>query len=158
MNYTYKAYSLEEATKILEKYCTYQERCHQEVRSKLIKMRMIPAAVDQIIVHLIERDYLNEERFAKAYVRGKFANKNWGRKRMRYELGKRDISKYNIVQALQEIDEESYKNRFDELVEKKWVQLDPVTDLSKKKRKLADYLQYRGWENSLIYDSLAKLT
>ncbi len=157
MNYTYRAYSVEEATKILEKYCAYQERCHQEVRIKLRKMRMISEAVDQIIVHLIERDYLNEGRFASAFVRGKFKNKDWGRIRLRYELDKREITKYNIEKALKEIDETDYNDSFNGLVEKKWDQLSSIQDIRKRKRKLIDYLQYRGWENSLIYDSLAKL-
>lgn len=119
---------------------------------------MIPDAVDHIIVHLIEQDYLNEERFARAFVRGKFRNKNWGKIRIKYELDKRDISKNNITQALREIDETIYKSSFSELVVKKWDQLDSIRDLQKKKRKLVDYLQYRGWENSLIYDALSKLT
>lgn len=157
MKYTYRSYTVDEATKKLENYCAYQERCHQEVRNKLKNMRMIPEAVDQIIVHLIQLDYLNEERFARAYVRGKFHNKNWGRIRIRYELEKREISKHNIAKGLQEIDEESYINSFNQLVGKKLEQLDSVQDLRKKRRKLVEYLQYRGWENSLIYDKLKHL-
>lgn len=157
MKYTYRSYTVDEATKKLENYCAYQERCHQEVRNKLKNMRMIPEAVDQIIVHLIQLDYLNEERFARAYVRGKFHNKNWGRIRIRYELEKREISKHNIAKGLQEIDEESYINSFNKLVGKKLEQLDSVQDLRKKRRKLVEYLQYRGWENSLIYDKLKHL-
>ena len=157
MNYTYRAYSVDEATKILEKYCDYQEQCHQEVRIKLRKMRMITEAVDQIMVYLIERDYLNEGRFASAFVRGKFKNKSWGRIRLRHELNKRDISNYNIEKALGEIDESDYNESFNTLVEKKWTQLSSIQDIQKRKKKLIDYLQYRGWENGLIYDSLAKL-
>ncbi|HAI16607.1 MAG TPA: recombinase RecX, partial [Xanthomarina gelatinilytica] len=67
-----KTYTVEEAKRTLENYCAYQERCHKEVAQKLRDMRMIPEAIDVIIVHLLEHDFLNETRFAKSYVRGKF--------------------------------------------------------------------------------------
>ena len=75
-----KVYSITEATRKLEGYCAYQERCHKEVIQKLRDMRMIPEAVDQIITHLIQENYLNEERFAQSYARGKFNIKKMGEK------------------------------------------------------------------------------
>ena len=73
MYQTHKSYSIKEALAKLQKYCTYQDRCHKEVEQKLKQMRMIPEAVESIIVDLIQDNHLNEERFAKAYVRGKFS-------------------------------------------------------------------------------------
>ena len=70
-----KTYTIKEALVKLQKYCAYQDRCHKEVEQKLTQMRMIPKAIEQIIVDLIQNNYLNEERFAKAYVRGKFSIK-----------------------------------------------------------------------------------
>ena len=74
----YKAYSLEEAKRKLESYCAYQERCHKDVVEKLRGMKMIPEAIDQIATHLIQENYLNEERFARSFARGKFNIKKWG--------------------------------------------------------------------------------
>ena len=82
--YSKKTYTVKEATKKLEHYCAYQERCHKEVRQKLLSMRMIPESIDTIIVHLIKHNFLNEERFTKAYVRGKFKFKSWGKGRLKY--------------------------------------------------------------------------
>ncbi|MBO6881940.1 MAG: RecX family transcriptional regulator, partial [Winogradskyella sp.] len=73
-----KYYSVQEATAKMEHYCAYQERCHKEVVDKLKSMKMIPEAIDQIVGHLIQENYLNEERFAKAFARGKFQIKKWG--------------------------------------------------------------------------------
>ena len=70
--YPRKTYTLDEAQKRLERYCAYQERCHQDVRRKLTEMRMIPEAQDKIIVHLLDHDFLNEQRFVDAFIRGKF--------------------------------------------------------------------------------------
>ncbi|WP_339622925.1 regulatory protein RecX [uncultured Winogradskyella sp.] len=148
-----KTYTVDEAQKKLENYCAYQERCHKEVRSKLMEMRMIPQVVDTIIVHLITHNFLNEERFAKSFVRGKFRIKKWGKVRLVRELKFRDVSKYSIDTALQEIDLDDYFDTLDALVQKR---IDQVTEknIYKKKKKIADYLLYRGWESHLIYEKI----
>lgn len=149
-------YTLTEATKKLEHYCAYQERCHQEVYEKLNKMQMIPEAIDQIIVHLIRENYINEERFAKSFARGKFRNKQWGRNRIVRELKQRKITPPNIKTALAEIEEEEYLSTLEALVQKRWNQISD-TDLQKRKKKLLNYLLYRGWESALVYDKLQEL-
>ena len=151
-----KTYSLDEAQKLLENYCAYQERCHKEVIDKLKKMRMIPEAIDIIVVHLITHNFLNEERFAKAFARGKFRIKKWGKNRIVRELKFRQISKYSIESALQEIDLDDYYNTLHELTLKRIAQVNEK-NFYKKKKKVADYLFYRGWESNLVYDKLNEL-
>ena len=153
---TVKTYTLEEAKRTLENYCAYQERCHKEVIQKLRDMRMIPEALDLVVVHLLEHDFLNETRFSKSYVRGKFRVKKWGRKRLEMELKKREISKFNIQEAFKEISDTDYLEAFHALAEKK-VQTLIETDKWKKRKKLTNYLLYRGWESHLVYDKVAEL-
>ena len=148
-----KTYTVDEAQKKLEHYCAYQERCHKEVREKLKDMRMIPEAIDMIMVHLIEHNFLNEERFAQAFVRGKFRIKKWGRNRLVRELKFREISKYSIDKALKEIDLEDYHSTLDELTKKRIAQVNEK-NIFKKKKKVADYLLYRGWESHLVYEKI----
>jgi regulatory protein len=148
-----KTYTVDEAQKKLEHYCAYQERCHKEVKSKLKDMRMIPEAVDTIMVHLIQHNYLNEERFAKTFVRGKFRIKKWGKNRLVRELKFREISTYSIDSALKEIDLDDYYKTLDDLVQKR-IQQVKEKNLYKKKKKVADYLLYRGWESHLVYEKL----
>ena len=158
MNLNYqKTYTLKEATAKLEGYCAYQERCHKEVNQKLREMRMIPEAVDIIILHLLKYNFLNETRFTQAYARGKFNHKKWGKQRIVRELRYRDISKYNIDLGLKEITDEDYENTFNELAEKRHFQLSSENNLQKKRKKLADYLLYRGWESFLVYDKVNEL-
>lgn len=158
MNFNYqKTYTLKEATAKLEGYCAYQERCHKEVNQKLREMRMIPEAVDIIILHLLKYNFLNETRFTQAYARGKFNHKKWGKQRIVRELRYRDISKYNIDLGLKEITDEDYENTFNELAEKRYFQLSSENNLQKKRKKLADYLLYRGWESFLVYDKVNEL-
>lgn len=151
-----KAYSLTEATKKLESYCAYQDRCHNEVISKLKQMGMIPVAIDQIVTQLIQENYLNEERFAKSFARGKFNIKKWGKKRIVTELKQRNISKYNINTALKEINEVDYIKTLDALARKRLLQLNESNKL-KKRKKLTDYLLYRGWESHLVYEKMKGL-
>lgn len=146
-----KLYTLQDAIKKLEHYCAYQERCHKEVRQKLTDMCMNSESKDIIIVHLIEHNFLNEERFAKAFVSGKFKIKNWGKQRITYELKKKDISAINVRKALNEIDSDSYLEVFNDLAEKKAHHL-KEPNVFKKRKKLIDYLLYRGWESHLVYE------
>lgn len=151
-----ETYTLKEATKKLEAYCAYQERCHKEVTQKLRTMNMIPAAIDQIVTQLIQENYLNEERFAQSYARGKFRIKKWGRNRITNELKFRGISKYNIKTALKEIEDDVYLDTLDVLSLKRLESI-RETNKQKKRKKLADYLLYRGWESHLVYQKIKDL-
>jgi len=151
-----KFYSLDQAKKVLEHYCVYQERCHQEVERKLYSLRVIALVKEEVILHLLKHDFLNEERFSKAYARGKFVIKKWGHHRIVRELKSRDISAYNIKSALKEIDAIEYVKTFDDLANKKFLQLQEPNSF-KKRKKLADYLLYRGWESDLVYQKVKEL-
>ena len=151
-----KSYTLEQALSKLQKYCTYQDRCHIEVERKLTEMRIIPKAKEHIIMSLIDGDYLNEESFALAFVKGKFKIKKWGRIRLKAELKKRKISKYLIESALKQISDKDYLFAFEELANRKANSIKANSILLKKK-KLADYLIYRGWESNLVYKKVNQL-
>lgn len=148
-----QVFTVEEIKRKIEHYCVYQDRCHKEVEEKLKEYRLIPEAREHILLHLLEHNFLNEERFAKSFARGKFRIKKWGKQRIVRELKFRDISVYNIKSALKEIDEEEYIKTLYELVEKK---NESVTEANqfKRKKKIADYLLYRGFESNLIYEAL----
>lgn len=151
-----KTYTIEEAQKVMERYCAYQERCHKEVVRKLQTMHMIPEAIDIIVTHLIRNNFLNETRFAKAFVRGKFLYKKWGKNRLINELKQREISRYNIDIALKEIEEEDYLLALDELAKKRLKTI-KEPNVWKKRKKLSDYLLYRGWEGHLVFDKVNEL-
>lgn len=153
---TVKTYTVEEAKRKMEAFCAYQERYHQEVIQKLREMRMIPIAIDDIVVHLIQNGFLNEERFAQSFARGKFRHKKWGKVRIKRELKMRGLSSFIIESAMQEIDNEEYSEVFDLLAEKKKNEI-KEKNIYKAKRKLADYLLYRGWESGLVYDKVNEL-
>jgi regulatory protein len=120
-------------------------------------MNMIPQAINQIVHHLLEHNFLNETRFSRAFARGKFRTKKWGKNRIVNELKIRNISKYNINLALKEIPEVEYTAAFHSLAEKRIAQLASEKNLQKKRKKLADYLLYRGWESQWVYDKVREI-
>ena len=149
-------YTVEEAQGAMEKFCAYQERCHQEVRRKLKQMGMIQEASDHIQLHLYQNDFINEERFARSFSRGKFRIKKWGRVRIKRELIQREISSMNIRAGLEEIDGDDYEETLSELATKRY---DLVTEshFMKKRKKVADYLLRKGFESSMVYSKLLEL-
>ena len=120
-------------------------------------MEMIDAAVNQIVVSLISDNFLNEERFAFSYARGKFSQKHYGKIRIQRELKLRDIHPKLIQKALDQIDSTDFDDAFEVLADKKWESLKNENVLVKKK-KFFDYMVYRGWETERIYDKLRSLS
>mgnify|MGYP006226683769 FL=1 len=154
MNYKY--FSVEEIQKKLEYYCSYQERCHSEVFNKIMKLTTNIKDANSIITKLIDDGYLNETRFCKEFSIGKFNHKNWGKNRIISELKKRKISNKNIEIGLNEIGEDIYLKKFNELFEKQLNKHNRKNDVYTKK-KIFDFFSYRGWEKNLIFKRLNKL-
>jgi regulatory protein len=146
-----KSYTVDEAIKLLENYCAYQERCHKEVEQKLYDIQMFPAAKEKILLHLMEHNFLNEERYAKTFVRGKFNIKKWGKIKITNELKFRNISAYNIKSALDEIDETDYLETLQQIAEKKSA-LIKESNPFKKRNKLASFLISKGYESTLVFE------
>ncbi len=155
-NKTHKSYTVKEATIKLMQFCAYRDRSHKEVEDKLREMKMIPAAKEQIIIELMQEDFLNEERFARSFVRGKFRIKKWGRIKIRQELKFREISSPIIKLALTEIEEKAYLQTLEELAIKK-LNTTKEDNPFRKKKKLADFLLQKGYEANLVYDKVNSL-
>lgn len=134
-------------------FCAYQERCHQEVTEKLKEWGIWGEDAMALIHTLIEQNYLNEERFAKAFAGGKFRVKQWGRIKIKMELKHRDVSDYCIKSALAEINEADYTDTLQELLDKKW-NATKDSNLLSKRAKVARYAIAKGFEQQLVWELL----
>ena len=105
-----------------QRFCVYQDRCQQEVRAKLLEWGLYGDDVDEVLAELIVDNFLNEERFARSFARGKFRMKAWGRLRISQELKRRAISDYCIRKALADIDSEDYRATLREILAKQAAQ------------------------------------
>ena len=144
------SFTVTEIREKLAKYCAYQDRCHWEVENKLNEFHLIPEAKDEIIIYLVQNNFLNEERFAKSFARGKFNQKNWGRIKIKSELKKRKIPQKLIDFALKEIDADIYFDRLADLFQKKKESLKSERESFKKQAKIRNYLLQKGYEHDLI--------
>ncbi len=136
-----------------EHYCAYQERAQQEVRDKLYEWGLWPEAVENIIVQLIGDNFLNEERFAKAYVLGKFRQKGWGKAKIKQGLKFKKVPDVLIKKALQQIDGDDYEKMLTAIFAKK-LRLINEKDPFKRRYKLQQYALSRGYENDIVLDVL----
>lgn len=148
--------SIKEAIQKIENFCAYQERCHEEVVSKLCSMKMNADEIDEIIVHLISGNFLNETRFACSFARGKHRIKHWGNIRIVNELKQRKISSYNINLALKEISFDEYETTFNNLSERHWENMTERNSL-KKRKKFCDFLLRKGFESGIVYTKVKEL-
>jgi regulatory protein len=137
---------------MIYRYCNYQERCQKEVREKLYENGAHRGEVDQLMADLISDGLVNEERYARSFARGRFRIKNWGRKKIVYELKQDQISEYCIRKALTEIDEDEYRNTLEKLAAKKLLELRSERNSYTKKMKLQRYLQQKGYETELVQE------
>jgi len=140
----------------LRKYCAYQDRCHQEVRTKLISLKVYGDDLEEIITELIKDNFLNEERFAKSYARGKFRMKKWGRVKITQQLKLRKISAYCIKKAMEEIEEDVYRSTLFEILEKQ-IEKNSKHKLFIARDKAIKYAFSRGYETSLIYSIIKEI-
>jgi regulatory protein len=131
--------------------CAYQERCQQEMRDKLYEWGLHSNEVENIIADLISTNFLNEERFAKAFAGGKFRIKKWGKVKIKIELKKRKISDYCIRKGLAEIDDLEYIKTLKDILSKK-LKENTKGKIQIRNYKAAQYAQSRGFEGDLIWD------
>lgn len=152
-----KSFTVNEIKRKLENYCVYQDRCHKEVEQKMKEYNLIPEAKEMILLSLMQDNFLNEERFAKSFARGKFRIKSWGKQRIVRELKFKDISSYNIKTALKEIDEQEYIATIYKITENR-NNVISEPNIYKRKKKLIDFLMRKGFENELIYKVVTEVT
>jgi regulatory protein len=145
-----KSFTINEIQEKLAAYCAYQDRCQWEVENKLKEFNIIPEGKDQIIIYLIQNKFLNEERFAKSFARGKFYQKNWGKNKIKMELKKRRIPSKLIEIGLKEIDSQDYFEALEKLYKKKEESLFSERESYKKKNKIKNFLLQKGYEHHLI--------
>ena len=141
----------------MAKYCAYQERCVKDVRDKLKTFDIPEEDKTKILDYLLDNRFANDERYAKAFVRGKVNQSGWGINKIRFHLIQKGINKDIIDEALGQTDEEVYRQRLIEILKTKAKTIKAASDFEKK-RKLAAYAMQKGFEGSLVWETLKDLT
>jgi regulatory protein len=151
-----KKIEYDEGLELLRQYCSYRARCHKEVRTKLIDLKIYGDDLEKIMASLVEEDFLNEERYAQAFVRGKYRINKWGKMKILQNLKRNNISPYIIKKALAEIDVDEYRTTLRNLLTEK---LFHVKEKNKARRyqKLNRYALQKGYEYSLVKELIEEL-
>lgn len=136
-------------------FCAYQERTLKEVRQKLYEWEVAADDATPVIAELISQNYLNEERFARAFAGGKFRVKKWGRLKIKQEMKLRGLSNDLIQKGLTEIDGDTYEEVLRDLLEKKARNLrgEPLAV----KQKIVRHALSRGFESDIVWDLLKSM-
>ncbi|WOC51506.1 recombinase RecX [Bergeyella porcorum] len=147
----HKSYTFDEIKQKMINYCVYQDRCHQEVEQKMKEFLLIPEAKDEILLYLIQENYLNEERFTRSYIRGKFYVKHWGRNKIKNHLKFKGVPEKLILSCYDEIDDEDYENAIKKIYQQYYEKQKGLKDYQKQ-AKTIKYLIGRGFEYDIIQE------
>lgn len=133
-------------------YCAYQERTQQQVRDKVADWELEPEEIEQLIVDLVKQKFIDEERFARSYVRGK-AQRRWGRRLIQQGLRELRVPDACIRVGMTEIDPDAYWENLLALATKKARSVAGEPDKLKRRMKVLAFLASKGYENDLARDA-----
>lgn len=138
-----------------QKFCAYSERCHFDLKLKLKEWQIDQASADWIISELIQENFLNEERFAYGYCRGKLNQNKWGKYKIKQGLRQKQVSDYLINKAMEQISDEVYF----QIMEDEVIKYIKGKNLKNQKdfQKTIHYLNQKGFESEFVIDFLKKI-
>lgn len=145
-----------EAKQLIASFCAYRERCHSEVRSRLYDYGLFGDDVEELIAEMIQLGYLDETRFAKAFVRGKFLYNHWGRDKIRRALLAKQVSETCIELGMTELNESDYYQKLEKLAITRSASLRESNPFVKN-QKVARYLIGKGFEHNLVWEVIRDL-
>ena len=146
-----KVYTKSQVLKKAAYYCAYQERCQQDLRNKLYQWGLHSQDVEELITLLIEDNFINEERFAKAFSSGKFHILKWGKVKIKNELKQRNISEYCICKGLEEIGNTEYQKTLKNIITKKLKEIKGKNKFQIM-NKVASFAISKGYESELVFE------
>lgn len=139
------------------KYCAYQERCESDLQTKLKKLGLPAEKVDQIVELMIKEGFIDDRRFAESFVRSKLRANAWGQRKIRQALLAKRIRSAYIDDALETVDQGRYNEKLLALAKKKFSSLHGDLSDYEKRQKTAVYLQGKGFETDLIFNTVNNL-
>ncbi|MGE4515111.1 MAG: regulatory protein RecX [Chryseobacterium sp.] len=148
-----KSFTFDEIKQKLVNYCVYQDRCHYEVEQKMKEFLLIDEAKDEIILYLLKENFLNEERFTRSYIRGKFYIKRWGKTKIKINLKQKQVPEKLIYKCFEEIDENDYDQTIRKIFDDYYSKQTGLKEYQRKSKTIK-YLMNRGFEYERINDIL----
>ncbi|MAB95009.1 MAG: recombinase RecX [Flavobacteriales bacterium] len=149
-------YDIKNLIEQLKSYCAIQERCSNDIVTKMKSWRITNKNQNKILEILIQEDFINDKRYSKSFCRGKFRIKKWGKIKIVNELKRKNINSTTIISSLNEISDMDYSKELDTQFNKKKQSINTLNYYEKKK-KIANYLIGKGYESNLVWEKLREL-
>ena len=143
----------QEAYLRLTALCAQAEHCQQEMRDKMKRWEMTPEAQDRVIARLIKERYIDDERYARAFVKDKIRYNKWGRRKVQQALWLKHIDSEIQQRVLDEIDEKEYLDVLRPLLKQKRKSIKAENDYELN-RKLLRFALSRGFGFDIIRQCL----
>lgn len=150
-----RRYSPQETKERIARFCSMQEQSEFHVRRKLKDWQVPHQEIDALVDLLIDNNFLNEERFVRAYVSGKFRIKRWGKNKIVAGLAQLNLRGEQVQKAINELDAKEYFQTLEGLAKSKWA-LSREDDLRKRREKVARSLMAKGYESDLVWKVIPK--
>ena len=139
----------QEAYLQLAALCAQAEHCQQEMRDKMRRWELDESVQNRIIDRLIKERYVDDERYARAFVKDKIRYNNWGRRKVQQALWQKHIDADIQQRVLDEIDEKEYLDVLRPLLKQKRKSIRAANDYELN-QKLARFALSRGFTFDLI--------
>ncbi len=120
MNSTKRPISVAQALNRASALCARSEQAPGDIREKLIKWGLNASDASQVIAQLTTQGFIDERRYARAFVKDRFAFNGWGKIKIAHQLRLKGIPTEAIDEAMTAIDDEAYRQRLTELLHTKW--------------------------------------
>lgn len=148
------SFTEEEALKRAAAKCSVAEHCRADVREKLLKWGVHGEAIERILDRLTKEQFIDEERYCRAFVHDRFRFSKWGKNKIGQALSFKKIPWDVWYKLLDNIDEEEYLSTLRSLLESKRKSIRAKDDYELN-GKLIRFAMSRGFEMSDIRRCIA---
>jgi len=153
MNSTKNQLTFQEALLRAQKLCSAEEKCKSDVRKKLFDWGINSENTEKVIAQLLQENFIDERRFAKAFSKDKMRLNKWGKIKIAFELNQKKLPRNVIQEAVSLIDEAEYLEVLKKETLKKLRSLNDK-DPFVMKGKLHRFASSKGFENEVIFKVL----
>ncbi|MDD5571751.1 MAG: regulatory protein RecX [Bacteroidales bacterium] len=136
-------------------WCSRREMCCSEIKARLLKAEVNEDVITNILKKLISEKFIDENRFARAFVHDKLEFQKWGLLKIKQALYLKGISEEDIKEALQGIDKESYLTKLEEISRNKLRSIKAESDYERS-QKLLRFLASKGVSTDDAYQILKR--
>ena len=143
----------QEAYLQLAALCAQAEHCQQEMRDKMKRWEMAPEVQERVIARLIKERYIDDERYARAFVKDKIRYNKWGRRKVQQGLWMKHIDDDIQQRVLSEVDDAEYLAVLKPLLKQKTKSIKAENDYERT-QKLVRFALGRGFTYDIIRQCL----